>query len=120
MACDLQKELPIVPRMDELVLWAATEGDAAKDEGPGMVSEFLVSVVTFFPDNCDCFEMTESEFGNAERRQCGMHGPERRTAADAGLRRPTPRGGTVGVPKVFQKSKELGLEGLLLERKQIP
>jgi len=41
-------------------------------------------------------------------------------APNAGRRRPTPRLGTVGVPKVFQKYKELGLKGLLIERKQIP
>jgi hypothetical protein len=120
MACDLQEEPSITPRMDELVSWGATEGDAAQHEGAGMVGKFLVSVVTFFSDNSDSFEMTKSEFRNAERRQCGPHGRERRMVVAAGLRRPTPRVGTGSVPKVFQKSKELGSKGLLIERKQIP
>ena len=53
MACDLQKELSVVPGVNELVLWRATEGDAAQNEWAGIVGELLVAVVTFFPDNGD-------------------------------------------------------------------
>jgi len=54
-----------MPGVNELVLWRATEGDAAQNERAGVVGELLVAVVTFFPDNGDRFEMTKAGFRNA-------------------------------------------------------
>lgn len=48
---------------------AATEGDAVQDKGAGVVGKFLVSVVTFFSDDSDSFEMTKAECSNAQKRQ---------------------------------------------------
>jgi len=120
MAGDLEKEPSITPCVGQLIGGGTSEEETAKDKGPGMVSEFLVSVVTFLSDNSNCFEMAKSELGDAQGWQGGPSGRKKRTAACAGPRRPAPRVRTAGVPKVFQKSKELGLKGLLIERKQIP
>ena len=120
MTCDLQKELSVVPGVNELVPRRATEGDAAQNERAGIVGELLVAVVTFFSDNGDRFEMTKSEFCYAQGWQRRVYRRKRRTAAAIGPDSATPRVETGGVPKVFQKSKELGLKGLLFERKQKP
>ena len=120
MAIDLEEELSVVPGVDELVLGRATEGNAAQYEWPGIVGKLLIALVAFFSDNGDRFEITKSEFRNAQRWQRGSNRREGRTAVLAGIKRPTPQVETEGVPKVFQKSKELGLKGLLIERKQIP
>ena len=120
MTSNFWKELSVVPGVDESVLGWATEGNAAQYEWPGIVGKLLVALVTFFSDNGDRFEMTKSEFRNARKWQRGSNRRERRTAVPAGLKGPTPRVETGGVPKVFQKSKELRLKGLLFERKQKP
>ena len=66
MTCDLQKELSVVPGVNELVPRRATEGDAAQNKRAGIKGELLVALVTFFSDDCDGFEVTEAEFGNAQ------------------------------------------------------
>jgi len=120
MTRDLQKELSVVPGVDEPALWRATEGDATQNEGAGIVGELLVAVVTFFSDNGDRFEMTKSEFCYAQGWQRRVYRRKRRTAAAIGRDSATPRVETGGVPKVFQKCICLGSKGLYFERKQIP
>ena len=109
-----------MPGVDELVPWWPAKRDAAKDKGSGMVGEFLVCIFAFFSDNGDCLEMAKSEFRDAKRWQRGSNRGECWTDVSAGLRRPTRLVETGGVPRVFQKSKELAEKGLLFERKQKP
>jgi hypothetical protein len=85
-----------------------------------MIGELLAAGVTFFSDNSDGFEMTKSEFCYAQGWQRRVDRREGRTAVAIGPGSATPRVKTGGVPKVFQKSKELRLKGLLFERKQKP
>ena len=108
MACDLQKELSVVPGVNELFLWRATEGDTARNERAGIVGELLVAVVTFFSDNGDRFEMTKSEFCYAQGWQRRVYRQKRRTATAIVRDSATPRLETGGVPKVFQKCISLG------------
>ena len=117
---DLQEKFSVVPGMYELVLWRAAEGYAAENERAGIIGELLIALVTFFSDNGDRFEMTKSEFCYAQGWQRGVYRRERRTAVAFSPGSGTPRVETGGVPKVFQKSKELRSKGLLFERRQKP
>ena len=120
MTSNFWKELSVVPGVDESVLGWATEGNAAQYEWPGIVGKLLVALVTFFSDNGDRFEMTKSEFCYAQGWKRRTYRRKRRTDAAIGPDSATPRVETGGVPKVFQKSKELAEKGLLFERKEKP
>lgn len=73
MTGDFQEEISIASVVDESILWRAAKGDATKNEGPGMVSEFLLPVVSLFSNKGDRLKMAEPELRNAKGRKHGLY-----------------------------------------------
>jgi hypothetical protein len=60
---DIKEELPVASGVSELTFWWAAQWDTAKDEGSGVVSQFLVAALSRLQDEADGFEPLKPELG---------------------------------------------------------
>ena len=75
MSDDMEKELAVVPAMNELGGWRAAERKSAENEGPRIEGQLLPAGGTLLPDQADRFDLLEPAPGYS---QAG------RTIADCG------------------------------------
>ena len=111
MPGDFKEELSVAASVGQLTFGRRAKWKAAKEERPGVVSEFLLVMITLLSDELDDLQVFKPAFGEADG---GQHGLERGERGESGGGRrwspavaKTPR----AVPKLCQKCMELRAKG---------
>jgi hypothetical protein len=72
MPDDIEGKLAVAARVGELVRWGSPQGNAAEDEGTGMVRELLLPISAFLAHQANGLELFEPLLRDAESRQYGL------------------------------------------------
>ena len=77
--------------------------DTAKNKGSGVVSKFLLVLITLLADELDGFQVFNFTFSETDGRQHGLEGGERRDSGDGRRWSPAVAESSWAVPKLCQK-----------------
>jgi hypothetical protein len=69
MGRDLEGEAAVAPRMNRLIRRRPAERYATKDEGSGVVSEFLLALVPLLTDELDRLQVLQPSLRDRDRRK---------------------------------------------------
>ena len=102
MSGDVEKELAVASRMNQLGARRPAERNTAENEGSGMVGKLLLAILPFLADEGDSFELTKPELCDAEGRKSGLKRQREWTLTSVGPGGPAVGLATGSVPKVYQ------------------